>query len=231
MSRRALLLGATGLVGGHCLRLLLDCDAYQEVRVLTRRSLGINHPKLIEKVVEPAQFEKEAEFFQVDDVFCALGTTLKQAGSKEAFREVDLGLITAVGRVARDAGVQRFMMVSAVNANAHSPFFYARTKGQAERELKALKLPLLALFQPSLLLGERERPRPVEAFGIRFSKIIDPITRWTDAHWLPVSGERVAEALVGMALEGPATGVYRVRFRDFVVYAGKFREKYPQVAS
>ena len=228
MSRRALLLGATGLVGGHCLRLLLDCDAYQEVRVLTRRPLGIDHPKLIEKVVEPAQFDKETEFFQVDDVFCALGTTLKQAGSKEAFRAVDLGLITAVGRAARDAGVQRFMMVSAVNANAHSPFFYARTKGQAERELKALKLPLLALFQPSLLLGERERPRPVEAFGIRFSKIIDPITRWTDAHWLPVSGERVAEALVGMALEGPATGVYRVRFRDFVVYAGKFREKYPR---
>jgi uncharacterized protein YbjT (DUF2867 family) len=182
-------------------------------------------------MVEPAQFDKETEYFQVDDVFCALGTTLKQAGSKEAFRAVDLDLITAVGRAARDAGVQRFMMVSAVNANAHSPFFYARTKGQAERELKALKLPLLALFQPSLLLGERERPRPVEAFGIRFSKIIDPITRWTDAHWLPVSGERVAEALVGMALEGPATGVYRVRFRDFVVYAGKFREKYPRAVS
>ena len=71
----------------------------------------------------------------------------------------------------------------------------------------------------------------MEAFGIRFSKIIDPITRWTDAHWLPVSGERVAEALVGMALEGPATGVYRVRFRDFVVYAGKFREKYPRAVS
>ena len=70
MSRRALLLGATGLVGGHCLRLLLDCDAYQEVRVLTRRPLGIDHPKLIEKVVEPAQFDKETEYFQVDDVFC-----------------------------------------------------------------------------------------------------------------------------------------------------------------
>ncbi len=231
MSRRALLLGATGLVGGHCLRLLLECDEYDEIRVLTRRATGIEHPKLVERVIDPADIESQADFFAVDDVFCAIGTTLKQAGSKDAFRRVDLDLVITVGRLARDAGVQRFLLVSAVNANAHSPFFYARTKGQLERELKDLKLPLLALFQPSLLLGERETPRPVEAFGIRFSKIIDPITRWTDAHWLPVSGERVAEALIGMALMGPDTGTYRVRFRDFVVYAGKFRDKCLRSAS
>ncbi|MBM7333904.1 MAG: NAD(P)H-binding protein [Alcanivorax sp.] len=231
MSRRALLLGATGLVGGHCLRKLLECDDYEEVRVLTRRAVGLDHPKLVERVIDPADIEQHGDFFAVDDVFCALGTTLKQAGSKEAFRRIDLDLVMRIGRLARDAGVQRFLLVSAVNANAHSPFFYARIKGQLERELKALKLPLLALFQPSLLLGERETPRPVEAFGIRFSKIVDPITRWTDAHWLPVSGERVAEALLGMALMGPDTGTYRVRFRDFVVYAGKYRDKYLRSAS
>ncbi|HCE39585.1 MAG TPA: hypothetical protein DEV80_05970, partial [Alcanivorax sp.] len=96
MSRRALLLGATGLVGGHCLRLLLECDEYDEIRVLTRRATGVEHPKLVERVIDPADIETQADFFAVDDVFCAIGTTLKQAGSKDAFRRVDLDLVITV---------------------------------------------------------------------------------------------------------------------------------------
>ena len=149
MSRRALLLGATGLVGGHCLRLLLDCDAYQEVRVLTRRPLGIDHPKLIEKVVEPAQFDKETEYFQVDDVFCALGTTLKQAGSKEAFRAVDLDLITAVGRAARDAG-------SGARARAHTSGERSAVRVDARREAREVE---------DARAGRRGRRRGDEARG------------------------------------------------------------------
>lgn len=232
MNRRALLLGATGLVGGQCLRKLLECDDYQEVRVLSRRPVGWRHPKMLERVGDLAHIDQHGDFFFVDDVFCALGTTLKQAGSKEAFRSIDLDLVTRIGQLARDAGVQRFLVVSAVNANAHSPFFYARIKGQMERELTALQLPMLALFQPSLLLGERETARPLEALGMRVASVINPLTRWTNASWLPVSGERIAEAMLGMALMGPDTGTHRVRFPDFVTYADryviKYRDKHPR---
>ena len=127
--------------------------------------------------------------------------------------------------MARRAGVQRFLVVSAVNAKARSPFFYSRVKGQMERALIRLELPLLAILQPSLLRGAREDKRPAEDWGNIVNRIVEPLTRWTDAHWLPVDSRKVADAMVGMALVGPDTGLYRLRYRDFLVFAGKFREK------
>ncbi|MED5431070.1 MAG: NAD(P)H-binding protein [Pseudomonadota bacterium] len=223
MTRKALLLGATGLVGSDCLANLLASDDYEQVRVLTRRPLTITHPKLEVHVVDLDDMEACLAHFQVDDVFCCLGTTMKKAGSRQAFRHVDHDLVVLAGQVAQRAGVQRFLVVSAVNANARSPFFYARVKGQVERALMKLELPLLAIFQPSLLRGQREDRRPAEDWGNVFNRIIEPLTRWTDAHWLPVDSKKVADAMVGMALEGPQTGLYKLRYRDFLVFAGKFR--------
>ncbi|ARB46012.1 NAD(P)H-binding protein [Alloalcanivorax xenomutans] len=230
MTRRALVLGATGLVGRHCLRLLLGCKAYDEVRVLTRREVEVEHPRLREKVIDPEQLEQEGDFFKVDDVFCCLGTTMKEAGSREAFEHVDHELVVRCGHMAKQAGVQRFMVVSTVNANARSSFFYARVKGRMEQDLEALGLPLLALIQPSLLRGYRREKRLAEDVGNLISRLLEPVTRWTDAHWLPVPAERVAQAMVGMALMGPDTGVYRVRYRDFQVFAGKFQGQFPALA-
>ena len=93
-----------------------------------------------------------------------------------------------------------------------------------------LDLPLLAIVQPSLLRGEREDKRPAEDWGNIFNRVIEPLTRWTDAHWLPVDGRKVADAMVGMALMGPDTGLYRLRYRDILVFAGKFHEKVTKAA-
>lgn len=231
MERKALLLGATGLVGGQCLRLLLACGAYSSVRVLTRRSPGIEHPRLLETRLDAAGLEAHRDDFQVDDVFCCLGTTLKQAGSRAAFRRVDQDLVVRAGELAAAAGAQRFIAVSAINARVHSPFFYARIKGRTEQQLQQAGLPLLAFMQPSLLLGRREQRRPAEALGGRLFRALAPLAGWSGAAWLPVSAERLAEAMLGMALAGPSTGTYRLRYRDFEVFARTFRERYPDAAA
>ncbi|KGD65930.1 hypothetical protein Y5S_01154 [Alcanivorax nanhaiticus] len=225
MTRKALLLGATGLVGGECLAQLLDNDAYDSVTVLSRRESSLSHPKLDWQVVDLDQMEACQQQFQVDDVFCCLGSTMKKAGSRQAFRHVDHDLVVLAGQMAKRAGVQRFLVVSAINANARSPFFYSRVKGQMERALERLQLPLLVLVQPSLLRGNREDKRTAEDWGNLLNRVIEPLTRWTDAHWLPVDGSKVAEGMVGMALEGPDSGLYKLRYRDFLVYSGKLHER------
>jgi len=230
MTRRALLLGATGLVGRDCLENLLACDDYEKVSVLTRRPLSVAHPKLDVQRVDFDNIEACQDSFQVDDVFCCLGTTMKKAGSRQAFRHVDHDLVLLAANMARRANVQRFLVVSAVSSNARSPFFYSRVKGQMECALIKLDLPLLAILQPSLLRGEREDKRRAEDWGNIFNRVIEPLTRWTDAHWLPVDSGKVADAMVGMALLGPDTGLYRLRYRDFLVFAGKFREKMNKTA-
>ena len=225
MPRKALLLGATGLVGRLCLQQLLDNDAYESVTVLSRRDGTLSHPKLDWQVVDLEKMESCQALFQVDDVFCCLGTTMKKAGSRQAFRHVDHDLVVLAGQLAKRVGVQRFLVVSAINANARSPFFYSRVKGQMERALQALELPLLVLVQPSLLRGQRDDKRPAEDWGNLLNRVIEPLTCWTDAHWLPVDAEKVAEGLVGMALEGPDSGLYKLRYRDFLVYSGKLHER------
>ncbi len=226
-----MLLGATGLVGGECLNQLLDNEAYSQVTVLSRRKGDKSHPKLDWQVVDLDDLEACQQYFQVDDVFCCLGTTMKKAGSRQAFRHVDHDLVVLAGQVAKRVGVQRFLVVSAINANARSPFFYSRVKGQMERALTALELPLLVLVQPSLLRGNREDKRPAEDWGNLLNRIVEPLTRWTDAHWLPVDASKVAEGMVGMALEGPDSGRYKLRYRDFLVYSGKLRDSQPKAGN
>lgn len=224
MKRSALLLGATGLIGGYCLTRLLNDQRYGRVTVLSRRPLAVVHPKLT--VIETGldAMADQSAAFQVDDVFCCLGTTLKKAGSKDAFVQVDQEFVLAAAQLAKQAGVQRFLVVTALNANASSVVFYSRVKGLVERGLKQLDLPLLAVFQPSLLIGERKEVRFAEGLANRIQKLVDPLLRWTQADWLPVDARLVADAMVGMALTGPGKGAYQLRYRDFLVYAGKFQQ-------
>lgn len=224
----ALVLGASGLVGRQCLRRLLDSGAYRRVTVLTRRSLGVQHPCLHEIMADPLVPQDHSDAFQVDHVFCALGTTLRQAGSRAAFRHVDEALVVQAGQLAVVAGVRRFMVVSALNANPRSPFFYARVKGQMERQLAQAGLPLLVFMQPSLLLGERDRRRSAEALGGWLYQKAAPAAAWSRASWLPVSAGLVAEAMLGMALTGPSSGIYRLRYRDFLIFSRAFRQRWSQ---
>lgn len=160
--KTALLVGATGLVGSHCLDLLLASSHYSKVITLTRRPLTNDHPRHANKVIDFDALSDYKDAMQADDVFCCLGTTLKKAGSKVAFRHVDFDYITRIGELTRQNGASQFLVVTAMGADARSLFFYNRVKGEVEDELINQDWPSLDIFRPSVLLGERNENRTLE---------------------------------------------------------------------
>ena len=171
-SRSALVVGASGLVGRHLLALLLADDAYSRVIVLTRKSLGLEHPKLIESVVNFDQLEQHQNLIKGEDVFCCLGTTIKVAGSQEAFRKVDFTYVVQTAAISQKNGGRQFLVISSLGADAHSRIFYNRVKGEMEKAVGKIPFDSVRVFRPSLLLGERRESRPAEALAIFFFKAL-----------------------------------------------------------
>lgn len=191
--------GATGLVGGEVLRQLLADPSVSRVTALVRRAGALNsHSKLEECVVDFDALHRHEDALRVDQVVCALGTTIKKAGSQERFREVDLGYPFALARVALAQGARHFLLVSAVGADAGSRVFYNRVKGELEESLRALPYRSLTIVRPSLLLGDREEFRPGEEVGRRVARLITPLI---PARYKPVHARDVAAALVEAARE------------------------------
>ncbi len=192
--RKVLLAGASGLVGGRILQALLADRTVAKVHALGRRALPVSHPKLQVHVVD---FGNLPVLPPADEVYLALGTTIKVAGSQEAFRAVDLSANLATARAAYAAGARRAGLVSAVGANSQSSVFYNRVKGELEDALKALGLTALVIAQPSLLLDYREGlqqpPRIGERIAIPIAKLLPPLL---PGAYRPVRAEAVAQALV-----------------------------------
>src|SRR5512147_1182810 len=175
--RTALLAGATGLVGGHLLRRLLADPRYRQVIAVSRKGLGIEHSRLRALITDFDAIEAAIAGLgeTVDGAFCALGTTIKIAGSRDAFRRVDFGYVVAFARAARLAGARRFMVISAIGASARSAIFYLRVKGETEEAVAALGYPALHIFRPGLLLGQRAESRPREALGMTLMPLLNPL--------------------------------------------------------
>ena len=198
---RALLVGATGLVGGHCLGELLYDSAFSAVTVVTRRPLEWIPEKLTVHVVTDFDHLGDyAEAFNVDVVLCCLGTTQQAAGSLEAFAKVDHIYVAELARLAASRGVQRFILVSAVGADANSPIFYNRIKGRAEAAVSEWSFPTLHILRPSLLIGSYWEPRTIEAY---WSKLLAPFWSWflwgPFSRYRPVMAEAVATRMVELA--------------------------------
>lgn len=198
----ALLLGASGLVGGHCLERLLVEPAYDRVVVLGRRPLPRDHPKLEQRVVDFDQLGDSADMFSVDHVFCCLGTTIRKAGSREAFRRVDLGYPRETARLAAGRGARRYLLVSAVGADPTSRIFYNRVKGEAEEAVQAFPFDAVVVLRPSLLLGDRDERRPGERLAEVVLRPLAPLMVGPLARYRPVQASAVAATLVQAALEG-----------------------------
>jgi uncharacterized protein YbjT (DUF2867 family) len=187
-----LLAGATGLVGGLCLQRLLADPVFTRVVVLARRPVETRHPKLEQHVVDFARLHEARDVFKVDAVMCALGTTIKQAGSQERFREVDHDYPLQLARLGREHGARHFLLVSALGANANSGVFYNRVKGEVEADVRALGWPQLTIVRPSLLLGGRQAFRFGEEVGKRLAFLVP-------GKYKPVQADDVAKVLVEAA--------------------------------
>jgi len=191
-----LLAGATGLVGGECLRLLAGDPRVREVRALVRRPLEQHlGPRVRELVTSFDRLGEHRDWFQVEAIICALGTTIRQAGSQAAFRTVDFEYPLAIARLGRAAGARHFLLVSSVGADAGSRVFYSRVKGEIEAAVRGLDYPRVTIVRPSLLLGDRRQRRWGETLAKPFGGLMP-------ARWAPVHARQVASALTAAALAG-----------------------------
>jgi uncharacterized protein YbjT (DUF2867 family) len=203
MTRRtAWIAGASGLIGSHCLRLLLERPEYERVVSLVRRPSGRSHSKLTEIVADFSALEK-LDAQRPDDVFCAIGTTIKKAGSKEAFRKVDAGYVESLARRAASQGAKRFLLVSSVATDPKSPNFYLRVKAEAENAVAVQPFEMAGMLRPSFLLGDREEFRLGERIGVPVARALTFLLFGPMRIYRPIEGEAVAKAMVGAALHAP----------------------------
>lgn len=171
--RTALVMGASGLVGSCLLATLLQSTRYSQVIALVRKPLLIDHPALVQLQVNFQALEADLVGIDADDVYCAFGTTIKQAGSKQAFRSIDLIPAVLAGIMVKRAG--HFLLVSALGANPNSVFFYSRVKGEMEQKLLSCGYPFVTIARPSLLLGQRQVSRPLENLGAGLFTVLKPV--------------------------------------------------------
>ncbi|MFF2909454.1 NAD(P)H-binding protein [Paenibacillus sp. NPDC057934] len=205
MSRIAMVLGATGLVGKAVTQELLRRGAWDEIRVLVRRPIGIKHPLLKQTIVDWEQLSRYREQFRgVQVMFCCLGTTIKTAGSQSSFERVDLGYPLEAAAIAKEEGVRQLLAVSSIGADVKSRNFYSRTKGRAEEGLIATGFHGLHLFRPSLLLGQRKEFRLGERVAARLMTALDFAMVGKAAKYRAIHGETVARAMVNISLAGTA---------------------------
>jgi uncharacterized protein YbjT (DUF2867 family) len=219
--RTALLAGASGLVGGHLLQRLFTDPRYKRVITVSRKALGIEHPKLRPLITDFNAIEAAVADLgeTVDDAFCALGTTMRTAGSRAAFRRVDFGYVVAFARAARAAGAQRFILGSAIGASARSRIFYMRVKGETEEAVAALGYPALHIFRPGLLLGQRAESRPLETLGMALMPLLNPLMLGPAKAYRGIPADTVAAAMI------TAAGTARTRrqihtYADMVAHEG-----------
>lgn len=193
--RTALLAGATGLVGRSCLERLLASDTYERVRVLVRRSVGMSHDKLEELRVDFDALES-LSIGAVDDVFITLGTTMKTAGSKEAFYKVDHDYVVATAKLGKRSGASRLALVSSIGVGGPASNYYLSVKGETERDVIALGYECLEIFRPGLLVGDRQEKRTGEALGIAAVQLVGGLFLGPLRQYRPIEATAVAAAMV-----------------------------------
>ncbi len=209
--KTALIAGASGLVGRHCLQLLLAADdRYERVISVGRRALPLQHPRLEQYVLDFDALEKEQLRLIADDVFCCLGTTIRQAGSEAAFYKVDYTYVVTLAAVLSANFASQFLVVSALGADADSRIFYNRVKGEMEAAIKQTKFRAIHVFQPSLLLGARPHPRLGERVAAAVLTVVKPLLVGPLRPYRAIRASTVAQAMLDAARQdGGGVRTYR----------------------
>jgi len=212
------LAGGTGLVGGELLKLLLEERDIDRVISVGRRTLPLEHPRLSQVTVDfaaPASFEPLPA---PEAAFCCLGTTIKRAGSREAFRAVDHDAVVAFAKAARDRGARTFVHVTAIGADARSSVFYNAVKGQVEDAVAALGFESVVALRPSVLDGERAESRPMERVGLAVGRALGPLL----GKYRPTPAGAVAAAMLSWS-KSPKPGRHEMEAGEIFGYraAGK----------
>jgi uncharacterized protein YbjT (DUF2867 family) len=207
--RKALIAGATGAIGSVLLKLLNDSDQYSEIHCIGRREPATSGEKIKAHIVSYDELGQLDLQQPIDDVFCALGTTMKTAGSVENFKKVDRDYVHQVGKLAKRLNAKTCSVISAIGANAQSSSNYNQTKGEAEALLQSLGLSSLRIFRPSLLHGSRDEFRLREEVGFVLLTIMTPLLQGPWKKYRAVSVEQVAKAMFESARQDyPAVQIF-----------------------
>jgi uncharacterized protein YbjT (DUF2867 family) len=209
MIETAAILGATGLIGSRLLELLVHDETFTRIRVISRRPVSFNDPKIDVSVIDfadPVAFRSALEGCSA--VFCAVGTTQKKVkGDKSAYRKVDFDIPVNAARICAETGSRHFLLVSSMGANSSSGNFYLKLKGEVEEAVQKFNIPSISIFQPSMLLGKREESRPAEKV---VSVIIRPLSFLFPAKYKPVEASCVASSMLSAYLKNmPGVQVYQ----------------------
>src|SRR4051812_18089976 len=196
--KTALVIGATGLVGSHLVEQLAKDDYYSRIVILSRRNLQYLNPK---KEVRVIDFDHpDVSAIKGDHVFCAIGTTIKKAGSKENQYRIDCEYPERLAKIAKQIGAKKFVLVSSLGANAGSGNFYLRTKGDLEEKLKALNFESLIIIRPSFILNKRDEFRVGEKIGIVLARLLKPLMVGGLKRYSGVNASDIAKKMVGLSL-------------------------------
>jgi len=206
-SKVALIAGASGMVGSDCLQLLMQSNRYSKVIAVVRTALPLQHPKLEQLVVNFNNLEQYQAQLIADDVYCCLGTTIKQAGSNENFFKVDYTYVYKLATITSANAATQFLLVTALGADANSVIFYSKVKGQIENAVKMLSFRAIHIFQPSLLLGNRSDKRTGESIAQMVMPKLQFLLIGGLRKYRPVPAQTVAKAMV-QAAQQDATGHY-----------------------
>jgi len=196
--KTVIVIGATGLIGKFIVNKMLTDNSYNSVKVFSRRSTGINNQKLEEHIFNFDEISKWKSKIAGDELFSAMGTTIRKAGSKEAQYKIDVTYQYEFAKAAAENGIMNYFLVSSSGANADSKLFYMRIKGELEEKVKALPFDKIRIFRPSLLLGERNEKRFGEKVAEKLLKIVVPVFPFLK-NQQPIEGEKVAEAMIAEA--------------------------------
>lgn len=214
----AVVAGATGMIGNYLVNLLLEDAFYDVIVTLTRRPLAIDSPKVEQRLVDFGQLNV-ADLSGATHLFCCLGTTMKTAGSREAFRRVDYEYCERFARLGHEAGARHLMLVSSVGADPQASSFYLKTKGQTEDAVSALGFEALHIFRPSVLMGQRGEERPGERFAAGVARGFEFLMRGPLSKYRPMPAGVLGAAMAAAGERGEP-GRHIHHYRDIVRLAG-----------
>lgn len=206
MNKIALVAGATGLVGNFIVNGLLENNNYKKVIVLSRRKLKQEHPKLEIITFDFDRLDRLQLNQAIDECYCALGTTQNKSG-KSGLLKVDYEYVVGLAQLCHRFSIPKFLVVSSQGANANSPFFYMKTKGRMEDEVKKAKLPIAYIMRPSLITGKREEFRFGEKTASYFYKALSPLMIGKLKKIRPVGAHQIASCMITLA-QKPNLGTF-----------------------
>ena len=191
-------IGATGLVGEYLVQLLLEDDRFGKVRIFVRRDTGLNHQKLEQQIVDFNNDKNWSKHLKGNVLFSALGTTLKQAGGKEKQYDIDVVLNRNFAKIAKENGIENYVLVSSIGANSKSKVFYLHIKGKLDDAVSEMGFKNLVILRPASLTGERTPRRIMEEVTV---PVLNFLTRFMFKNYRPIHGKTVAKAMINSVVK------------------------------